>query len=106
MEALEKAGPYGSGNPEPVFAFPNHLIKLATEVGTGHIKITAAAGDGSSIDGFAFRAVGTALGDALLAARGEKRHLAGELSLNRWGGRVRVQLRVLDCAGVAIGSRQ
>ena len=101
VEALEKAGPYGSGNPEPVFAFPNHLVKQATEVGTGHIKITAAAGDNSSIDGIAFRAAGTALGAALLAARGEKLHLAGELSLNRWGGRVRVQLRVLDCAGVA-----
>ena len=98
IAALEKAGPFGSGNPEPVFALPAHRIKHASEVGAGHVRISAAAGDGAMIEGIAFRAAGTALGEALLAAKGEAMHLAGELSLNRFGGRSRVQLRVLDCA--------
>ena len=99
IEALEKAGPYGAGNPEPVFAFPAHRIKHAALVGTGHIRVSVVAGDGAVIEGIAFRAAGTQLGAALLAARGGPLHLAGELSLNRWGGRTRVQLRVLDCTG-------
>ena len=101
IEALEKAGPYGAGNPEPVFVLPAHRIKQAVPVGIGHIRVRAVAGDGAGIDGIAFRAQGTALGEALLRARGGPLHLAGELALNRFGGRTKVQLRILDCADVA-----
>lgn len=100
IEALEKAGPYGAGNPEPVFVFPAHRIKQAVPVGIGHIRVRAVAGDGAGIDAIAFRAQGTALGEALLRAQGGPLHLAGELSLNRFGGRTKVQLRILDCADV------
>ena len=100
IEALEKAGPYGAGNPEPVFVFPAHRIKQAVPVGIGHIRVRAVAGDGAGIDAIAFRAQGTALGEALLSAQGGPLHLAGELSLNRFGGRTKVQLRILDCAEV------
>ena len=100
IEALEKAGPYGAGNPEPVFVFPAHRIKQAVPVGIGHIRVRAVAGDGTGIDAIAFRAQGTALGEALLRAQGGPLHLAGELSLNRFGGRTKVQLRILDCADV------
>ena len=100
IEALEKAGPYGTGNPEPVFVFPVHRIKQAVPVGIGHIRVRAVAGDGAGIDAIAFRAQGTALGEALLRAQGGPLHLAGELSLNRFGGRTKVQLRILDCADV------
>ena len=98
MELLERAGPYGAGNPEPVFAFPAHRITHVLEVGTGHLKVKAAAPDRSPLEAIAFRSAGTALGKALLEARGETLHLAGTLSLDHWGGRARVQLRILDCA--------
>ena len=98
LAELERAGPFGSGNPEPVFAFPNHRIVNASEVGNGHLRIEARAGDGARLNAIAFRAVGGPLGQALLQARGESLHLAGTLSADNWGGRARVQLRLLDAA--------
>ena len=98
MELLERAGPYGAGNPEPVFAFPAHRITHVLEVGAGHLKVKAAAPDRSPLEAIAFRAAGTVLGKTLLEGRGEALHLAGTLSLDHWGGRARVQLRILDCA--------
>lgn len=95
---MERAGPFGSGNPEPVFAFPSHRILEASEVGAGHVRVRAVARDNQGLNAIAFRAAGRPLGQALLRARGEEVHLAGALSLDRWGGAERVQLRILDAA--------
>ncbi len=48
----------------------------------------------------AFRSVGKKLGDALTRLRGAPVHLAGTLAVNRYGGRERAQLRVVDVAEV------
>ncbi len=98
MAALERAGPFGSGNAEPVFVLPAHRLIDVSEVGRGHIRLRAQAGDGTKIDGIAFRAAGQPLERALRAARGAAVHLAGTLTLDRWGGSARVQLRLLDLA--------
>ncbi|VTZ24128.1 hypothetical protein MPC1_16350001 [Methylocella tundrae] len=97
---MERAGPYGSGNAEPVFALPAHRLLDVSEVGAGHIRLRAQAGDGAKIDGIAFRASGQPLEHALRAARGAMVHLAGTLALDQWGGAERVQLRLLDIARV------
>ena len=98
MASLERAGPFGSGNAEPVFVLPAHKLIDVSEVGNGHIRLRAQAGDGTKIDGIAFRAGGQPLDRALRAARGAPVHLAGTLALDRWGGSARVQLRLLDLA--------
>ena len=98
IEQIERAGPYGSGNPEPVFAFASHRLMDVAPVGVDHLRLRAVAPDGSKLEAIAFRAAGGPLGAALMAARGELVHLAGALSVNRYGGRVKAQLRVLDAA--------
>jgi single-stranded-DNA-specific exonuclease len=96
---MERAGPFGPGNPEPTFAIPAQRIVDARMIGTGHIKVRAAGGDGTSLQAIAFRAANTPLGEALLRAKGgPAMHLAGTLSLDHWGGSSRVQLRVVDAA--------
>lgn len=96
---IEKAGPFGSGSPEPVFVFPAHRLTDAIEIGSGgHVRIKLRSGDGATIGGIAFRAAQEPLGQALLAARGETVHLAATLSLNRWGGNETAELRILDLA--------
>jgi single-stranded-DNA-specific exonuclease len=50
------------------------------------------------LDAFAFRAVGTPLGDGLLAARGGRVHVAGRLRQDDWNGRIRVQLEIEDAS--------
>ncbi len=95
---LDRAGPFGSGSPEPVFALPAHRLVDVAEVGTGHVRLRVQAGDGATLDGIAFRTAAEPLGRALLAGRGERFHLAGTLTLDRYGGRERVRLRLVDAA--------
>jgi len=99
-EKLEAAGPYGSGNPEPVFVLPRHRLAEVMPVGAGaeHLRLRAVAGDGAPIEAVAFRAVGKKLGEALVRLKGSQVHLAGTLSVNRYRGRERAQLRVIDVA--------
>ena len=98
VASVEQAGPFGSGNPEPVFAFPAHRILDAGVVGGAHVRFRAAAGDGARLDGIAFRAAENPLGRMVLESRGEPLHLAGQLALDHYGGRERVQFRLADAA--------
>lgn len=95
---LNRAGPFGSGNPEPVVALPAHELIYADEVGQAHLRLRFRSGDGAIVNGIAFRVVGQKLGNALTKNRGERLHVAGSLSIDRWQGSERVQLRVLDVA--------
>jgi single-stranded-DNA-specific exonuclease len=98
IDQLETAGPFGSGHPQPIFAVPAHRLRDARPVGTTHVKITLEAADGTRLEGIAFRAAETALGDFLLNGRGTQVHVAGTLSADHWQGTRRVQMRVLDAA--------
>jgi single-stranded-DNA-specific exonuclease len=98
MATIARAGPFGAYNPEPVIALPAHTVAYAEEVGQAHMRARLRAGDGSTIDTIAFRAVGQKLGSALAQSRGRSVHAAGTLCLDRWNGVERVQLRLVDLA--------
>jgi single-stranded-DNA-specific exonuclease len=98
VETIARAGPFGAGNAEPVIAFPNHTLVYADEVGQAHMRVRLRAGDGSIVNGIAFRAAGQRLGLALAQSRGQTIHAAGTLCLDRWNGVERVQLRLVDIA--------
>jgi single-stranded-DNA-specific exonuclease len=96
---LERAGPYGSGNPGPVFACPLHRPKFAQVVGKGgHVSFALTSQDGARLKAIAFRAAGTAIGDALLRETDADLHFAGSLSIDHYQGREQVQFRVTDIA--------
>jgi single-stranded-DNA-specific exonuclease len=98
IELLSKAGPYGAGNPEPVFVLPNHMVAFSKPVGQGHLKVALRAQDGAQIDAIAFRAVESELGNVLRQGHDNPIHVAGTLSANHWNGRVTPQLRIIDAA--------
>jgi single-stranded-DNA-specific exonuclease len=100
VHEIERAGPFGSGNPQPVFAFPAHKAKFAEVVGgAGHVKFTLTSGDGARLKAIAFRAATTELGQTLLGAGNDTAlHLAGTLTIDHWQGREEVQLRLSDAA--------
>jgi single-stranded-DNA-specific exonuclease len=95
---IAQAGPFGSGNPEPLFMLPSHRLVSADPVGGSHVRVRLQAGDGSSLRGIAFRAVGQKLGDALFNARGQVIHVAANLHIDRWGGGERAEVRLVDGA--------
>ncbi|WP_417309869.1 single-stranded-DNA-specific exonuclease RecJ [Devosia sp.] len=100
VHEIERAGPFGSGSPQPVFAFPAHRARFPDVVGKGgHVKFTLTSGDGARLKAIAFRAADTPLGQLLLSAGNDTSlHLAGTLSLDHWQGREEVQFRAIDAA--------
>jgi single-stranded-DNA-specific exonuclease len=98
IELLEKAGPYGQGNPQPKFAFPAHRVKFAKVVGEAHVRCALEAGDGGRLDAIAFRAVGQPVGELLLGAAGMPLHVVGTIRRDTWGGRDRLEVTIDDVA--------
>lgn len=98
IDLLDKAGPYGQGNPQPRFAFPAHRVKFAKVVGEAHIRCVLEAADGSRLDAIAFRAYGQPLGDALIGSNGMPLHVVGHLRRDTWGGKNRIELQIEDAA--------
>lgn len=103
VHAVERAGPFGAGQPEPVFALGRHRVCDLREVGAGHLRAVLRAGDGAAVKAVAFRAAGQPLGEALAQARDQLAHVAGTLCIDRWGGGERPELRICDLALAGAG---
>ncbi|MES2754406.1 MAG: single-stranded-DNA-specific exonuclease RecJ [Pseudomonadota bacterium] len=99
VEAMEVGGPYGMGWPAPrVVAGPVRIVK-ADVVGNGHVRAIVAGDDGGGFKGVAFRALDTALGQALIGAAPHRRlWLAGRVKLDDWGSRPAAELHIEDAA--------
>ncbi len=95
---IERAGPFGSGNPEPVIALPAHTVTYAEEMGQAHMRVRLKSADGSGLNAIAFRSAGQKLGIALRNSRGQRVHAAGTFALDRWQGEERVQFKLTDIA--------
>ncbi len=98
MDLIERAGPYGQGNPQPRFAFPSVRVKFAKQVGEAHLRCVLEAADGSRLEGVALpRHRATARGFAA-EYRGMPVHIAGSLKRDTWGGREKIELTIEDAA--------
>jgi single-stranded-DNA-specific exonuclease len=98
IQLIERAGPFGQGNPEPRFAFPAQRVKFAKVVGEAHVRCVLEGGDGARLDAVAFRAADQPVGKALLTSGGMPLHVAGHLRRDTWNGRDRRELLIEDVA--------
>lgn len=99
VEAMEGAGPFGTGWPAPRLATgPVRIIK-ADVVGTGHVRLVVAGEDGKSLKAVAFRQAESELGQALLGAGRDRRlWIAGRAKLDEWNGRRAAEMHIDDAA--------
>lgn len=91
-----EAGPYGPGNPEPVFALLNMRAAHAKVVGKGHVSLTLKSETGESVRAIAFRADGEPAGEILKSGR--RFHVAGKIRADDWRGGDAGQLQISDVA--------
>ena len=97
-DLLIQAAPYGTANAAPRFVL-SHCRVLAVDIlKEKHVRlyVTSDTGRGPRLSALAFRAVGTALGDLLMTARGHTLHLAGQVKRDRWNGEDRVSFTIDD----------
>jgi single-stranded-DNA-specific exonuclease len=100
-DQLERAGPFGQGNPAPRFCLPSVRVAMLKELAGGHLRCALQAADGSQISAVAFRSAQSELAGALDAGRGLGCHIAGRLTRDEWGGRERVEFHIEDAASAS-----
>ncbi len=98
-KSIEQAGPFGPGNPEPVFALAAMGVDSARLVGDAHLACELSAPGGERVRAIAFRAEGEKLG-ALLKSR-RRLNLAGRIKSDGWRGGDAGQFQILDAAEMA-----
>ena len=99
-DALDAAGPYGMGWPQPRVASGPMRVVRADIVGSGgHVRAIMAGDDGRSVKTVAFRQAETALGQALLGAPRDRRlWVAGRVKRDDWSQRPAAELHLDDAA--------
>src|SRR4051794_35024284 len=98
-DALDAAGPYGAGWPQPRGAArPVRLLKTGI-VGEGHVRGIGCGDDGKSFKWTAFRSAATDLGRALLESPADQRWwLAGTIKRDEWNGGNAAEMHLEDAA--------
>lgn len=91
---LPHAGPFGVGNPTPVFVARGIRVRGARAVGSDgrHLRLTLADGD-TELAGIGFRMEET---HGALARSGELVDAAFQLQEDTWKGRSRIQAKLVD----------
>ena len=85
--------------PAPTALDPDPLAIVSPVDARVYASGTIEAGGVSKLEGVAFRAVGSPLGDAITAAAGGlPMHVAGHLRRDTWGGREKLELQIEDVA--------
>lgn len=100
VEEYNRLGPFGIGNPEPLFKFTDLFVLKADIVGGKHIRCllapTKEAFHTKSITAMAFNVVSTPLADILLNVKSHNISVIGSLKVNNWQERCTVQLHIKD----------
>ncbi len=97
LDALDRIGPYGQGHPEPVFALAEVRVSFSKLVKDEHVRFTLEDARGARIGGIAFRAMKSAIGEALMKKEGVF-HAAVRLKKNDWNGQSTAEIEIVDLA--------
>ena len=98
IDKIDQVGPYGAGNPQPLFAFSDMRIAYAERVRGGHVRCAFEDSSGGRVSGICFRADETGLDAVLLDPNAPRVHVAGRLKADNWKGRSRIDLQLVDLA--------
>ena len=97
-ETLEVAGPYGQGWSQPRIASGPWTAVDSRIVGEHHLKLVLSGADGARCKAIAFRHADTALGAAMLGARGRSFYVAGRIKRDDWKGEPSAEIEIDDIA--------
>ncbi len=91
-------GPFGMGNPEPIFALSDTKVFQVDILKEKHIRLMLSDADGGGrMKAMFFSGVDTDLGKMLLNnSRNTNFHLLGQFQINNWQGRESVEFHIID----------
>jgi single-stranded-DNA-specific exonuclease len=98
-DMVGQLGPFGAGNPEPLFMIPRARVVAAERIGKdgATLRLMLEGEGGGRLKALLFRASDSPLSPALTQG-GPPLHLAGHLRAERWQGRVSAGFFIADAA--------
>ena len=97
-QLLGKAAPFGQGNPEPRLMIHRASVAAADCVGGNHIRLILIDENRVRLPVMAYRAAGTAFGEALQRLCGRQVHAAGHVRARIWQGTEQAAFTLDDIA--------
>ena len=81
VDQLKMVEPFGAANPEPKVILFGGKVQSVISIKEKHVKVII-SGSENEVDAIIWNGIGTAMGDALLAAEGRRVDLYGKLGTN------------------------
>ncbi|MEO0696750.1 MAG: single-stranded-DNA-specific exonuclease RecJ [Pseudomonadota bacterium] len=100
FDEIAVVGPFGPGNPEPVFLLRDVIVNNVRVVGKGHLAFDLSSDLGETARAIAFRAEGEPVGAHCRS--GERLDVLARLKADDWRGRDAVQLQISDVRAAAV----
>jgi len=98
VQSIEKVGPFGASNPEPVFVMDDLKIAYAQRLRGGHVRCTFADREGVRVNAICFNADENGLAEVLLSDHNQSVHVAGRIKQDNWNGRTKIDFQLVDIA--------
>jgi len=95
-DLINRAGPYGRGNPEPVFVLADMRGAGAKAIGKDHLAVSLVSTTGEKLRAVAFRCGEGALAEKLKSGR--RLHIAGKVRADDFRGGGAAQFQIVDAA--------
>jgi single-stranded-DNA-specific exonuclease len=95
VDEMEQMEPFGVGNSRPKIAIVGGWVRQSRVLKEAHVKITL-SGRFGQMEAIMFRAIGTPMGDALAGSENMFIDVIGTPTINEYGGRRRVELKIDD----------
>ena len=92
---IEKIGPFGNGNPLPIFLFKNLKVIKLSILNQKHISCILKSNTGLSINSIAFDSLDTKIGKYLLNYK-KNFNVMGQINENFWNNKRTLQLIIKD----------
>ncbi len=92
---IQKLGPFGEGNPMPIFLLKNLKVIKSSVLSNKHISLILKPKSGSSIKAICFNAVNTNVGKYLLNFK-RNINVLGQINQNDWNNKKSLQLTITD----------
>ena len=97
-DELESISPFGHGNNNPCFILENVRNIKSNIIKNKHIRTILGKKDGNKVTGICFNALGTELESHLLGNKKNYYNIVGNLSLNHWKGKKKIDFIIKDIA--------